>query len=74
MKLPRVTGEKVLKALQRAGFVLVHTKGSHHFLYHASKDCIVTVPVHSGVVLAPKTLKSILSQAHLTIEEFAALL
>ena len=74
MKLPRVTGEKSLKALQRAGFVLVHTRGSHHFLFHAAKDCIVTVPVHSGVVLAPKTLKSILSQAHLTIEEFVALL
>jgi len=58
----------------RAGFVPVHTKGSHHFLYHAEKDCLVTVPVHSGVVIAPKTLKSILSQARLTVEEFASLL
>ena len=74
MKLPRVTGDKVIRALLRAGFVSVHTKGSHHFLYHAEKDCLVTVPVHTGVVLAPKTLKSILSQAQITVEEFVALL
>jgi predicted RNA binding protein YcfA (HicA-like mRNA interferase family) len=74
MKLPRVTGEKVLKALQRAGFSLVHIRGSHHFLYHQEKDCLVTVPVHTGIIIAPKTLKSILSQAELNSEEFAALL
>jgi predicted RNA binding protein YcfA (HicA-like mRNA interferase family) len=32
------------------------------------------VPVHTCVVLAPKTLKSILSQAQITVEEFVALL
>jgi len=74
MKLPRVTGDKVLRALQRSGFILVHTKGSHYFLYHAEKDCLVTVPVHSGATLAPKTLKSIISQAQITVEEFVALL
>jgi predicted RNA binding protein YcfA (HicA-like mRNA interferase family) len=74
MRLPRVSGDKVLKALLRAGFVRVHTKGSHHFLHHAGKDCLVTVPVHTGVVLAPKTLKSILSQTELTVEEFKSLL
>jgi predicted RNA binding protein YcfA (HicA-like mRNA interferase family) len=74
MKLPRVTGDKVLKALQRAGFSLVHTRGSHHFLYHQDKDCLVTVPVHAGTIIAPKTLKSILSQAKLTPEEFTVLL
>ena len=74
MKLPRVTGDKVLRALHHAGFTLVHTKGSHHFLYHAEKDCLVTVPVHAGATIAPKTLKSILSQAQITVDEFVALL
>ncbi|UUX92525.1 type II toxin-antitoxin system HicA family toxin [Methanoplanus endosymbiosus] len=31
---------------------------------------IITVPVHSGKILAPKTLKTILLQAGLTIREF----
>jgi predicted RNA binding protein YcfA (HicA-like mRNA interferase family) len=47
MKLPRVTGEKTVKALQRAGFSLVHVRGSYHYLHHPEHDCIVTVPVHA---------------------------
>jgi predicted RNA binding protein YcfA (HicA-like mRNA interferase family) len=54
MKLPRVTGDKVVKALQRAGFSLVHVRGSHHYLHHPGHDCIVTVPVHAKKTLALK--------------------
>jgi predicted RNA binding protein YcfA (HicA-like mRNA interferase family) len=74
MKLPRVTGEKAVKALQHAEFSLVHVRGSHHYLHNHVHDCIVTVPVHSKKTLAPKTLKSILEQAHLSIEEFSSFL
>jgi predicted RNA binding protein YcfA (HicA-like mRNA interferase family) len=74
MKLPRVTGEKTVKALQHAGFSLVHVRGSHHYLHHPEHDCIVTVPVHAKKTLAPKTLKTILEQSHLSAEEFSALL
>ena len=74
MKLPRVTGEKTVKALQRAGFSLVHIRGSHHYLHHKERDCIVTVPVHAKKTLAPGTLLSILEQAHLSAEEFSSLL
>ena len=73
MKLPRITGEKVIKALRCAGFSPVHVRGSHHYLYHPEHDCIVIVPVHAKKTLAPKTLKSILEQAHLSLEEFSSL-
>jgi predicted RNA binding protein YcfA (HicA-like mRNA interferase family) len=43
-------------------------------LYHDVKARIVTVPVHAGETLAPKTLQSILGQAGLTVEELSALL
>jgi predicted RNA binding protein YcfA (HicA-like mRNA interferase family) len=69
-KFPRVTGKKVVKALKKVGFVHIRTRGSHFFLYHRTKDIIVTVPVHSGKTLAPKTLKSILKHAHLSLKEF----
>jgi predicted RNA binding protein YcfA (HicA-like mRNA interferase family) len=69
-----VTGEKAVKALQRAGFSLVHVRGSHHYLHHAEHDCIVTVPVHAKKTLAPKTLTSILEQARLSADEFSSLL
>jgi predicted RNA binding protein YcfA (HicA-like mRNA interferase family) len=74
MKFPRVTGDKVVRALQRAGFSVVHVRGSHHYLHHPERDCIVTVPVHAKKTLAPKTLASILEQAQLSGEEFSSLL
>jgi len=74
MKLPRTTGEKVVGALKKAGFTVVGIRGSHHYLYHPQRDVIVTIPVHSGRILAPRTLKTILFQAGITVDEFQALL
>jgi predicted RNA binding protein YcfA (HicA-like mRNA interferase family) len=74
MKLPRTTGAKVVSALRKAGFEVVVIRGSHHYLYHAQRDVIVTVPVHPKKTLAPKTLQTILFQAGITVDEFRALL
>jgi predicted RNA binding protein YcfA (HicA-like mRNA interferase family) len=69
-KLPRVTPTKVLKALLRAGFYIHHQTGSHVNLRHHTKLRLhVVIPRH-GRDLAPKTLKSIIAQAELTVEEF----
>jgi Predicted periplasmic or secreted lipoprotein len=55
MKLPRVTGDLVVKALKRAEFEEVRMRGSHCHLYHPGKNKLVTVPVHAGKIVAPKT-------------------
>jgi len=69
-KLPRVTPAKVLKSLLRAGFYIHHQTGSHLNLRHHTKVHLhVVIPRHGGD-LAPKTLKSIIAQAELTVEEF----
>ena len=73
-RLPRVNGREVLKALQRAGFEQVRSHGSHFYLHHRGKDLLVTVPVHAGRTLAPKTLQSILKQAGLTPDQLVELL
>lgn len=70
MKLPRISGQKILHALGKAGFEEIHIRGSHHYLYHETKDRIVTVPVHSQKIIAPKTLKSIPGQADISVEDF----
>lgn len=72
-RLPRVTGEEVVAALRRAGFVVVRVRGSHHHLRKAGGRGLVTV-VHTGEVLKPKLLKSILEQAGITVEEFKSFL
>jgi predicted RNA binding protein YcfA (HicA-like mRNA interferase family) len=74
MRLPRVSGKDVVRALQRGGFRLVHVRGSHHYLEPPSGGLLVTVPVHGSRVLKPKTLKSILDHAGLTPDELARLL
>lgn len=73
-KLPRITGKDAVSALLRAGFERARTRGSHFYLYHRGRERLVTVPVHAGETLAPKTLKSILDQAGLSVEEFSELL
>ena len=71
MKLPVVSGEEAVRALARAGFCLVGQRGSHVKLRHPAGR-VVIVPIHDE--LAPGTLKSILRQAGLTVEEFRRLL
>ena len=70
VKLPRITPRKALAALLRAGFYIHQQVGSHINLRHDIKlHLYVTIPNHNRD-LAPKTLKSIISQAGLAVEEF----
>ncbi|MBR0756849.1 type II toxin-antitoxin system HicA family toxin [Bradyrhizobium jicamae] len=74
-KLPVVNGRRVIQALTKAGFVVNRVTGSHHVLvYPGDPTRTVTVPVHAGRDLKPGTLRSIIRQAGLTVEEFVELL
>jgi predicted RNA binding protein YcfA (HicA-like mRNA interferase family) len=70
-KLPVVTSRKVISALETIGFYKVRQRGSHVQLKRG--NLLVTIPVHSGDI-NPGTLKSILRQARLDINEFRKLL
>ena len=66
MKLPRqVSGDEVIKALEKLGFEKKRQVGSHVQL--ANEDLRVTVPAHDTP--APGTLKSILRQAHVDLSK-----
>lgn len=73
-RLPRITSEATLRALRAAGWQEVRRRGSHVILHRASRPGRVTVPVHAGVILKPKTLLSILEQAGVSVEEWVNLL
>lgn len=73
-RLPRITGKEAIAALARAGFVKKGIRGSHHYMMHPENPSVVTIPVHARQIIPPKTLKSILDQAGLTVEEFIDLL
>ena len=72
-RLRRVTGRQVLKALQRAGFVLIRTKGSHHFMRHPDGRATV-VPIHGGEILGPGLFNQILKDAAIERDDFDKLL
>ena len=73
-RLPQLSYRKVAKALQRAGLVLDHATGSHHFFIHPLDPTIlVSVPRHSKDIKRG-LLHRIVKDAGLTVEEFLALL
>jgi len=73
-KLPVVSGRKIIKALEKKNFSVVSQKGSHVRLKKigAGRVFIVIVPMHAE--LAKGTLKSILRQANITLDELLELL
>lgn len=73
-RLPRTSGHAVVRALERAGFVVSHTRGSHVYLRKPGSAELVTVPVHANRDLPLGTLRSILRQADLTADELTELL
>lgn len=73
-KLPRVEGREVVRALERAGFAVRRQKGSHVHLRRDSDQSRVTVPVHSGKTIPPGTLRGILRDAGVEVDEFRQLL
>ncbi|HYK66147.1 MAG TPA: type II toxin-antitoxin system HicA family toxin [Patescibacteria group bacterium] len=65
---------EVVSALERAGFFIHHSRGSHVQLKHRNLPNLrVTVPYHSRDLPAG-TLRSIIRQAGLTVDQFSALL
>ena len=73
-RLPALTARDVIRALERAGFVVARQSGSHCRLVHATDPARkITVPVHSGD-LKRGTLRAIIAQAGFTVEQFIALL
>jgi predicted RNA binding protein YcfA (HicA-like mRNA interferase family) len=69
--LPALKARDVVSALERAGFYKVRQRGIH--LQLKKGNLLVTVPMHSGD-LNPSTLRSIIRQARMAVDEFLALL
>lgn len=70
-KFPAVTSDEAIRVLTKIGFRFKRQSGSSHAIYYRKADKRrVNVPIHSGKIIKRKTMKSILSSAGLTIEEF----
>jgi predicted RNA binding protein YcfA (HicA-like mRNA interferase family) len=72
-RLPRLTGQEVVRALSKAGFEVLRQRGSRVFLKHADGRATI-IPIHGGEVLGPGIMSKILRDAKLSREEFHKLL
>jgi predicted RNA binding protein YcfA (HicA-like mRNA interferase family) len=71
-KLPVISGAECVKALERIGFVVARQRGSHIILVREEPKTTVSVPNHDE--LDRGTLRAIIRQVDLAVDEFIELL
>ena len=71
-RLPRIAGRECIKALEKAGFYFKRQEGSHVILRRDEPFAQVVVPEHDE--LDRGTLRAIIRQADLSVDEFVGLL
>jgi len=67
-KLPRISGRECVKALEKLGFYFKRQEGSHIILRKDDPFAQIVVPDHKE--LDRGTLRAIIRQANLSIDEF----
>lgn len=69
-KLKRISGEEVIRRLEKFGFRPARQRGSHVVLKKQTSESEIgcVVPLHKELAIG--TLRGILKQAKLTVEEF----
>ncbi|MFA6548743.1 MAG: type II toxin-antitoxin system HicA family toxin [Candidatus Margulisiibacteriota bacterium] len=73
-KIPVLKGKEVVRALEKAGFVVKRTTGSHVILKNNSTSKIAIVPTHGSKDIKRGTMFSIIRQTGLSIEAFIELI
>lgn len=71
-KLPVVSGENCIRALGKVGFYVVRRESSHVTLVRDDPPSQLTVPDHKEI--RKGSLRAIIRQAGLNVDEFAELL
>ena len=71
-KLPIISGVECVKALEQIGFAVDRQRGSHIILVRENPRTTVSVPDHKE--LDRGTLRAIIRQVSLSVDEFVELL
>ena len=71
MKIKPEPAKKIIRRLEKNGFIFIHQKGSHRYYFKKKngKQFLTSVPVHPGD-LPVGTIQAILRQSGLRREEF----
>jgi predicted RNA binding protein YcfA (HicA-like mRNA interferase family) len=68
-RLPSIKPREAARVAEQIGFIFDRQKGSHAIYYHRSENLRVVIPMHSKD-LKPGTLRGIITDLGLTVEEF----
>ncbi len=71
-KPPLLSGKKIVKIFEKAGFCRVSQKGSHIKIRNGTRQITLIIPDHKEV--DRWTLRGIIRDAEITVEEFIRLL
>lgn len=72
-KLIPISARKLIKIIKILGFIEIRSKGSHHFFLNPNSKKTTTIPVHSGEDISTGTLKSILHDINISMDEYEKL-
>ena len=67
-KLPGLSGKKVVRAFENAGWQVARQRGSHIILIKEGSHATLSVPDHKQVDKG--TLRSLIRAAQMTVDEF----
>ncbi len=70
-KLPIISGKKAIEILEKDGYFVIRTKGSHFQLSHSEKKSI-TIPIYK--TLDRGTLRKIIRDAEISVSDFIRLM
>jgi predicted RNA binding protein YcfA (HicA-like mRNA interferase family) len=68
--LPSIDWREVVRAFEKGGWQHDRTKGSHYIMIRPGMPGLLSVPMHDPI--RKGTLRKLIRQAGLTIEEFVA--
>lgn len=71
-KLPSVSARELMRVAEKLGFIFDRQRGSHAVYLRVSDRRRLVVPVHKGRDLKPGTLRGLIDDMGLTVDEFVA--
>jgi predicted RNA binding protein YcfA (HicA-like mRNA interferase family) len=71
-RMAGIHAERMIRALERLGWHVVRSRGSHHALALPGRPGVITIPVHKGRTLVERTARQILRQAGIGEDDFFA--
>jgi predicted RNA binding protein YcfA (HicA-like mRNA interferase family) len=69
-RLSGIHADRMIRALERLGWIVVRSRGSHRVLARSGRPGVITVPVKRGRTLPEGTARAILKQAGIAEDEF----